>query len=219
MAFSSQQHNTNQPLLRNLIHKQILEDPNQTQPVAPNMIDSSLNLESFPFSNTYNYNFNENSANWPFSFDSFRHSQLFASGERGRALQMNSAFSKLRGLIPTEPPGRHLSKIEILRLAKRYIEHLNTILQTNGELDCMEFSEIQKISNGDVNLNGQTINASKWILTTEENNCKLNLGFKEVLTGNLPFQAQEIQGVLNRTDKTKKLEVCTFCLHEKRHHF
>ena len=44
--------------------------------------------------------------------------------ERGRTQSVNGAFTHLRGLIPTEPVDRKLSKIETLRLATSYIEHL-----------------------------------------------------------------------------------------------
>lgn len=43
---------------------------------------------------------------------------------------VNSAFTTLRLLIPTEPKNRKLSKIETLRLAKSYIAHLGAILVT-----------------------------------------------------------------------------------------
>lgn len=43
---------------------------------------------------------------------------------------VNSAFVSLRELIPTEPKTRKLSKIETLRLAKSYIEHLVAMLMT-----------------------------------------------------------------------------------------
>lgn len=41
---------------------------------------------------------------------------------------VNTAFSTLRTLIPTEPADRKLSKIETLRLASSYINHLDAIL-------------------------------------------------------------------------------------------
>ncbi|CAH0715503.1 unnamed protein product, partial [Brenthis ino] len=44
------------------------------------------------------------------------------------------AFNALRLLIPTEPPDRKLSKIEILRLAGSYITHLDNQLYT-GDLE------------------------------------------------------------------------------------
>ncbi|CAG5046009.1 unnamed protein product [Parnassius apollo] len=47
---------------------------------------------------------------------------------------VNMAFNALRLLIPTEPPDRKLSKIEILRLAGSYITHLDNQLYT-GEME------------------------------------------------------------------------------------
>ena len=47
--------------------------------------------------------------------------------ERDRTCSVNAAFKRLRDMIPTEPQTRKLSKIEILRLAKSYIEHLNNV--------------------------------------------------------------------------------------------
>lgn len=41
---------------------------------------------------------------------------------------VNTAFSVLRTLIPTEPADRKLSKIETLRLASSYISHLGAVL-------------------------------------------------------------------------------------------
>lgn len=52
---------------------------------------------------------------------------------------VNTAFSTLRTLIPTEPKDRKLSKIETLRLASSYISHLGTQLMA-GEY-------VQKIVN------------------------------------------------------------------------
>lgn len=47
---------------------------------------------------------------------------------------VNTAFSALRTLIPTEPVDRKLSKIETLRLASSYINHLGAILVA-GHID------------------------------------------------------------------------------------
>ncbi|KYN42858.1 Helix-loop-helix protein 1 [Trachymyrmex septentrionalis] len=41
----------------------------------------------------------------------------------------NLAFAELRKLLPTLPPDKKLSKIEILRLAICYIAYLNHVLQ------------------------------------------------------------------------------------------
>ncbi|KAF5890993.1 transcription factor 15-like, partial [Clarias magur] len=48
--------------------------------------------------------------------------------ERDRTHSVNTAFSALRTLIPTEPADRKLSKIETLRLASSYIAHLDNVL-------------------------------------------------------------------------------------------
>lgn len=49
--------------------------------------------------------------------------------ERDRTQSVNTAFTALRTLIPTEPVDRKLSKIETLRLASSYISHLANVLR------------------------------------------------------------------------------------------
>ena len=51
-----------------------------------------------------------------------------ASRERIRVVAFNVAFAELRKLLPTIPPDKKLSKIEILRLAICYISYLNHVL-------------------------------------------------------------------------------------------
>ncbi|XP_042229339.1 helix-loop-helix protein 1-like [Homarus americanus] len=51
-----------------------------------------------------------------------------ASRERLRVEAFNVAFAELRKLLPTLPPDKKLSKIEILRLAICYIAYLNHVL-------------------------------------------------------------------------------------------
>lgn len=56
--------------------------------------------------------------------------------ERERTQNVNTAFTALRTLIPTEPVDRKLSKIETLRLASSYISHLaNVLITENGHLE------------------------------------------------------------------------------------
>lgn len=58
---------------------------------------------------------------------------------------VNSAFLTLRQLIPTEPKTRKLSKIETLRLAKSYIEHLFAMLITGNSIftkNCLEHLDL-----------------------------------------------------------------------------
>ncbi|RZC32577.1 helix-loop-helix protein 1, partial [Asbolus verrucosus] len=51
-----------------------------------------------------------------------------ATRERIRVEAFNVAFAELRKLLPTLPPDKKLSKIEILRLAICYIAYLNHVL-------------------------------------------------------------------------------------------
>ncbi|XP_077385413.1 transcription factor 15-like [Festucalex cinctus] len=53
--------------------------------------------------------------------------------ERHRTQNVNTAFSALRTLIPTDPVDRKLSKIETLRLASSYISHLANALVVSDE--------------------------------------------------------------------------------------
>ena len=46
-----------------------------------------------------------------------------------RVEAFNTAFATLRELLPTLPPDKKLSKIEILRLAICYINYLDSVLQ------------------------------------------------------------------------------------------
>lgn len=53
-----------------------------------------------------------------------------ATRERIRVEAFNVAFSELRKLLPTLPPDKKLSKIEILKLGICYIAYLNHVLET-----------------------------------------------------------------------------------------
>uniref|UniRef100_U3JUA8 BHLH domain-containing protein n=1 Tax=Ficedula albicollis TaxID=59894 RepID=U3JUA8_FICAL len=53
-----------------------------------------------------------------------------ATRERIRVEAFNLAFAELRKLLPTLPPDKKLSKIEILRLAICYISYLNHVPRT-----------------------------------------------------------------------------------------
>ncbi|XP_007899418.1 basic helix-loop-helix transcription factor scleraxis [Callorhinchus milii] len=57
-----------------------------------------------------------------------RQRQAANARERDRTNSVNTAFTALRTLIPTEPADRKLSKIETLRLASSYISHLGNVL-------------------------------------------------------------------------------------------
>ncbi|XP_076040775.1 uncharacterized protein LOC143025200 isoform X2 [Oratosquilla oratoria] len=70
--------------------------------------------------------------------------------ERDRTHSVNSAFTTLRTLIPTEPADRKLSKIETLRLASSYISHLGTQLVAGPvEQPCLRHSQFGFTSSGE----------------------------------------------------------------------
>ena len=54
------------------------------------------------------------------------------SRERWRQQNVNGAFADLRRLVPTHPPDKKLSKNEILRLAIKYIQLLDNVIQFQG---------------------------------------------------------------------------------------
>ena len=55
--------------------------------------------------------------------------------ERWRQQNVNMAFSELRKLLPSYPPDKKLSKVDILRSSIRYIRFLDTVLE---KMDGME---------------------------------------------------------------------------------
>uniref|UniRef100_A0A3P9CGQ4 Si:ch211-246m6.4 n=1 Tax=Maylandia zebra TaxID=106582 RepID=A0A3P9CGQ4_9CICH len=74
--------------------------------------------------------------------------------ERDRTHSVNTAFTALRTLIPTEPADRKLSKIETLRLASSYISHLaNVLLLGEDCLDGQPCLRYQSILHGPAALN------------------------------------------------------------------
>lgn len=71
--------------------------------------------------------------------------------ERDRTHSVNTAFTSLRTLIPTEPADRKLSKIETLRLASSYISHLANVLLLGEDCrdgqPCLKYHILQSNAN------------------------------------------------------------------------
>jgi hypothetical protein len=88
---------------------------------------------SFASSSSSNSSNTDQSANGKQRRFSPRQRQVANQRERDRTHSVNSAFLQLRDLIPTEPLDRKLSKIETLRLAGSYINHLYSILTMPSE--------------------------------------------------------------------------------------
>ncbi|GAB6025132.1 hypothetical protein CHUAL_010557 [Chamberlinius hualienensis] len=83
-----------------------------------------------------NYEIEENQQN-QLLINPPRQRQSANARERDRTHSVNSAFTSLRTLIPTEPADRKLSKIETLRLASSYISHLGTVLMAGSDQPCL----------------------------------------------------------------------------------
>ena len=66
---------------------------------------------------------------------SIKYRTAHATRERMRVEAFNGAFGTLRKLLPTLPPDKKLSKIEILRLAICYINYLDNVLKPEM-VDC-----------------------------------------------------------------------------------
>ncbi|CAB1430126.1 unnamed protein product [Pleuronectes platessa] len=78
--------------------------------------------------------------------------------ERDRTHSVNTAFSALRTLIPTEPSDRKLSKIETLRLASSYISHMaNVLLLGEDCLDGQPCLRYQSILHGNAALSASSL--------------------------------------------------------------
>ncbi|KAM4601944.1 transcription factor 15 [Polymixia lowei] len=78
--------------------------------------------------------------------------------ERDRTHSVNTAFTALRTLIPTEPADRKLSKIETLRLASSYISHLaNVLLLGEDCLDGQPCLRYHNILQSTTNLSGSSL--------------------------------------------------------------
>lgn len=78
--------------------------------------------------------------------------------ERDRTHSVNTAFSALRTLIPTEPADRKLSKIETLRLASSYISHLaNVLLLAEDTPDGQPCLRYQSVLQGGAHVTSPTL--------------------------------------------------------------
>ncbi|XP_058448616.1 pancreas transcription factor 1 subunit alpha isoform X2 [Malaya genurostris] len=129
--------------------------------------------------------------------------------ERFRTHSVNSAFTNLRLLIPTEPRNRKLSKIETLRLAKSYISHLIAILITgNLQQPCLQaqidhpvgdpFSEFM-IDAGTLSAGGS--DSSPGVEVTEMQNDDYNVIQRE--------------GFTTQGNPSTRATICTFCVSPK----
>lgn len=116
-----------------------------------------------------------------------RQRQVANQRERDRTHSVNSAFLQLRDLIPTEPLDRKLSKIETLRLAGSYINHLNSILTMPPEFADDPCYFKQKY-----------------------------FKFQPTITSSSMFIINLYCILIRLVDKATNIVVCTFCLGDKK---
>ncbi|XP_058811332.1 transcription factor 15-like [Topomyia yanbarensis] len=122
--------------------------------------------------------------------------------ERFRTHSVNSAFTNLRLLIPTEPRNRKLSKIETLRLAKSYISHLIAVLITgNLQQPCLQAQTSQ---------DGNTLSES--IINADDNDSSQCVG-----TARMPRDNCNLVGMYDCTtgNRSARANICTFCVSPK----
>lgn len=88
--------------------------------------------------------------------------------ERWRQQNVNMAFSELRKLLPTYPPDKKLSKVDILRSSIRYIRFLDSVLQ---EMDGMEKGENNRETNSTEKINSPCRESRDGIISSENESC------------------------------------------------
>ncbi|KAK6048676.1 Helix-loop-helix DNA-binding domain protein [Cooperia oncophora] len=74
--------------------------------------------------------------------------------EKKRNIEINDAFEKLQRQLPHVPSSTRLPKIKTLRLALKYIEHLNTILSGDKQIrnSYTERARSEECANGNASL-------------------------------------------------------------------
>lgn len=116
--------------------------------------------------------------------------------ERVRTENVNAGFDNLRKLIPTDPEDRKLSKIEVLRLATSYINHLFNLTRADS---CMEAETNDKLvseSSSEEDDDGDN---------DEEE--EVDNKHHDFVSGDTNKRSNKTMGKFNRNH-----HVCTFCL-------
>lgn len=86
---------------------------------------------------------------------------MFATSkrERWRQQNVNMAFLELRKILPTYPPDKKLSKVDILRRSIKYIRFLDSVLK---ELDKLEENEEDRFTGEVMNLTASSGNEASF---------------------------------------------------------
>lgn len=132
-----------------------------------------------------------------------RHRAIANARERDRTESVNYAFTLLRSLLPTDPPNRKLSKIEVLRLAASYIQHLDNVRSAMSVVNtphCPLTSTIQVMS--------LSLFSSRFLDSTTSNICaKSGKSFCTFCV--TAAKAQKAFGVVPSTEAVNRSECAT----------
>ena len=79
--------------------------------------------------------------------------------ERWRQQNVNMAFTELRKLLPTYPPDKKLSKVDILRSSIKYIRFLDSVLQ---KIDGTEERENNRKTNSTEEIHSPCRESNGW---------------------------------------------------------
>ncbi|XP_063067793.1 protein dimmed-like [Engraulis encrasicolus] len=130
--------------------------------------------------------------------------------ERDRTHSVNTAFTALRTLIPTEPANRKLSKIETLRLASSYIAHLaNVLLLGDGCMDGQPCMKYQNMLHNSMQHTGPTGGVS-----SNRNSNKNNSSSGSSSNGSSPSHNHNSSPTTTTAPSLRP--ICTFCLSNQR---
>ena len=103
--------------------------------------------------------------------------------ERWRQHNVNMAFSDLRKLLPTHPPDKKLSKVDILRSSIKYIRFLDSVLkEMDGFRDDIGDKQNNEVRNCCENSNGASMTYDKGSFSASFNSCEFKEQVKEITT-------------------------------------
>ncbi|XP_074600620.1 uncharacterized protein LOC141854730 [Brevipalpus obovatus] len=156
-----------------------------------------------------------------------QHREVANNRERNRTQNLNHALAHLRTLIPTKPVDRKLSKIETLRLASSYINHLSNLrlARVNGYLGddpCMEMNKKFSSSDSEMSVSSHLRWSDEQDQNGEENDQDAsNYGDEMELKECESFKDKKKRQASCLTEKVNcsSLIVCTFCIANKKRRF
>ena len=103
--------------------------------------------------------------------------------ERWRQHNVNMAFSDLRKLLPTHPPDKKLSKVDILRTSIKYIRFLDSVLkEMDGFKDDIGDKQNNEVRNCCEGINGVSMIQDEGSFSARFRSCEFVGQVKEITT-------------------------------------